>query len=201
MPPKVQFSREDVRRAAFEITRAQGVSGLNARAIAAQLGCSTQPIFRAFRTMEDLRKEMLGMAMERYSDYIARSATFAAKPYLGTGMAYIRFAREERALFQLLFMRDRVREGTLNEGGDTTIDYVLSLVMKNTGLSREQAAAFHRHLWVYVHGLASMIVTGFLTLSEAEVSALLSDAYRAFRRLYHLPPLPEEATAEDDQPR
>ena len=31
-------------------------------------------------------------------------------PYKASGMAYIRFAREQRELFKLLFMRDRTNE-------------------------------------------------------------------------------------------
>ena len=45
MPPKVLFTREEVIRAAVEVTRRSGFAGLTARALAAELGCSPKPIF------------------------------------------------------------------------------------------------------------------------------------------------------------
>lgn len=187
MPPKIQFSRTDVLQTAFLITRTQGIDAVNARAVAKTLGCSTQPIFRAFRSMEEVRVEMLRLAMDRYASYIAGSAALSSMPYLGTGMAYIRFAQEEPELFKLLFMRDRVADGTINHSEDQTLDYVISLVMNGTGLSRMQALLFHRHLWIYTHGLATMVATKFLTLENEEVINLLTDEYYAIRALFHLP--------------
>ena len=102
MPPQIRFTKGDLLRAAFTITRSRGIDAVNARSLARELGCSTQPIFRAFNSMSDVKQAMLRMAMETYSSYIARSATLAPKPYLGSGMAYILFAREERELFTLL---------------------------------------------------------------------------------------------------
>ena len=111
MPPKIRYDREAVLQAAYRIARSQGAEAVNARAIARELGCSTQPIFRAFSGMEELRQELLGLARACYNSYMARSATLADKPYKGTGMAYILFAREEPHLFRMLFMRDRPQEG------------------------------------------------------------------------------------------
>ena len=52
MPPKIRFSKADILHVAFNITREKGIDAVNARAIAKELGCSTQPVFRAFHTME-----------------------------------------------------------------------------------------------------------------------------------------------------
>ena len=48
MPPKVKVSKEDINTAAVEMVRESGAEALNARALAAKLGCSTQPIFSNF---------------------------------------------------------------------------------------------------------------------------------------------------------
>lgn len=194
MPPKIQFSKDDLLQAAFRLTRASGLGAVNARAIARELGCSTQPIFRAFRSMEEVRREMLRMGMDAYARFIHQGRTLSALPYLSSGLAYVQFAVEEPELFKMLFMRDRVSDGTLNEENqDSTLDYVLTLVMRNTGLDREDARRFHIHLWIYTHGMASMLATQFLVLSMEEVELRLRDAYIATRRLFGLPPIPEDA--------
>ena len=186
MPPKIQFSKADLLHAAFSLTRSRGLEALNARSIARELGCSTQPIFRAFRSMEEIRGEMARMSMDVYANYISRSATLAPQHYLGTGLAYILFAQEEPQLFRILFMCDRTAEGVTTQNPDKTLDFVLELVMKGTGLSRERAEELHRHLWIYAHGLASMVVTRFITLTREEIVQLLRDEYRAICLLFGL---------------
>lgn len=194
MPPKIQFTKGDLLHTAFRITRTQGIDALNARAIARALGCSTQPIFRAFHSMEEIKQEMLRMAMDTYSAYISKSVNMAPVPYLGAGMAYILFAQEERELFKLLFMRDRVSTESLSDPNDFSLEYVIDLVMKNTGFIRERAFDFHNHLWIFTHGLASMIATRFLDLRSEDVMRLLRDQYQATRKLFGLPTVP----ANDD---
>lgn len=191
MPPKIQYTKGDLQRAAFTLTRTSGIESLNARAIAHELGCSTQPIFRAFHSMDDIRQEVLRMAMDTYTSYINNSKQLTAKPYLGTGIAYILFAKEERELFKLLFMRDRISNGSLTDPEDATIDYVLDLVMTSTGLCKERALDFHHHLWIYTHGLAAMTATRFLDLNTDEMIHLLGEQYRSTRMLFGLPPLTE----------
>lgn len=188
MPPKIQFAKADLLRAAFKLTRQKGLPAVNARAIAKELGCSTQPIFRAFNSMEEIKNEVMRMAMDLYGMYITRGANRASKPYMATGMAYLAFAMEEGELFKLLFMRDRLGDNTINDIADNTLDYVLDLVMENTGLTRDGAMQFHRHLWIYTHGLASMIATRFVVLEESQIEMLLGEQYHAVRLLYGLPP-------------
>ena len=90
-------------------------------------------------------------------------------------MAYIRFARQERELFKLLFMRDRSGE-VITEDRES-IAPLIALIRKNLGISEEKAYRFHLEMWVYVHGIATMIATGYLDWDEEFVSKVLSDAY------------------------
>ena len=97
-------------------------------------------------------------------------------------MAYIRFAREERELFKLLFMRDRSGE-TIEEKKDE-IKPLLALIEKNLGISEAAAYKFHLEMWVYVHGIASMIATSYLDWDDAMASEALSDAYQGLRHRF-----------------
>lgn len=192
MPPKIKYTKADLLRAAFRLTRARGIGAVNARAIARELGCSTQPIFRAFHSMDDVTAEVLRMANDLYGSYITRSASRSNRPYLSSGLAYLAFAQEEPELFRLLYMNKRIGEDAADETSDPAKDFVLDLVMESTGLTREQATEFHRHLWIYTHGLASMIATRFITLDAGQAERLLRTQYRAVRALFGLPPVPDE---------
>jgi AcrR family transcriptional regulator len=184
MPPKIRFSKADILHVAFNITREKGIDAVNARAIAKELGCSTQPVFRAFHTMEQIKLEMMRMSMNHYSDRIIHAEAYHDKLYLGTGIAYIDFARDEPELFKLLFMRDRHADKTESELKDQSLDYVIRLVIKRTGLTPEKAMSFHKHLWVTAHGLATMIATQFSPITHEEAEQLLTEEYLAMCKLY-----------------
>ena len=179
MPPKVKITKEDITNVAVELIRENGESSMNARAIAAALGCSTQPIFSNFTTMEDLQALVLRAVHSRYLAFLEKEAREQKHPtYKAFGMAYIRFAREERELFKLLFMRDRK-----NEDLTPTPDYTESvdIIMRENGISRERAELFHLEMWACVHGIATMAATSFLTLKEELVSRMITDVYQGVR--------------------
>jgi hypothetical protein len=55
---------------------------------------------------------------------------------------------------------------------------LLTLIQKNTGLDREEAEQLHLELWIFVHGIATMLATGYVELDQETVSNLLTDGYR-----------------------
>ena len=55
MPPAIRYDRQQILEAALALVREEGAEALNARAVAKRLGCSTQPIFRAFANMDELK--------------------------------------------------------------------------------------------------------------------------------------------------
>ena len=183
MPPKIRFGREDIAAAALEITREQGIEGVNARAVAARLGCSTQPLFREFESMEQIKDEVARLAMDIYARHIADGAAREAVSYRGTGLAYIDFARREPELFKLLFMQERVSR-PVTEIEDPSFELVISALMERISLNREQARAFHLNMWVFVHGLAVMTATKYMNFTDEELSRMLSEQFAAMKYLY-----------------
>ncbi len=176
MPPKFLFTREEITNAALRVTSEKGISGLTARALAAELGCSVKPIFGLFKNMEEVQQEVLKAADKQYQSCIREEMSRGTyPPYKASGMAYIRFAKEERELFKLLFMRDRSGETPVENTEE--IRPLLELIQKNTGLSEKEAYLFHLEMWVYVHGIATMIATAYLDWDSEFISQTLTDGY------------------------
>lgn len=183
MPPKIKVTKDAIIQAAVDITRENGAQAVNARAVAELLGCSTQPVFSNFSTMEELRLAVVGEADQLCQRYIQKEVeSNAYPPYKASGMAYIRFAKEEKELFKLLYMRDRsaeaIPESTVLE------DQMESIVTRNTGLTGSDVKLFHLEMWAYVHGIATMFATGYLDLDWTLVSRMLTDSYLGLRKQY-----------------
>ena len=183
MAPKVKTSKEDIINAAIEIVRSSGAAALNARTIATKLNCSTQPIFSNFSNMEELNVAVLKKADMLCQEYMTREVESGKYPvYKANGMAYIRFAKEEKELFKLLYMRVRSDKMITEE---TELTEKMEVIVKNnTGLDSESTKLFHLEMWAYVHGIATMFATGYLDLEWQLVSKMLTDAYNGLRKQY-----------------
>lgn len=183
MPPKFKFTRDEITNAALNVTRKNGISGLTARALAAELGCSVKPIFGLFKNMEEVGQEVFIASDLLYQNYLREDmAKGKYSPYKASGMAYIRFAKEERELFKLLFMRDRSREKI--EENKEEIRPLMQLIQQNLGISEDEAYLFHLEMWLYVHGIATMIATSYLDWDDEFVSRVLTDAYMGLKYRY-----------------
>ncbi len=180
MPPRTRVSREDIVNSATELVRMHGTEALNARALAVRLQSSTQPIFSNFANMEELKQAVIERAYMLYlkkTEEVTQSGKYP--PYKSTGMAYIRFAKEERELFKLLYMRDRTSEpATL----DFHIDPAVEVLMKTTGFDFDTAERVHLSMWACVHGFATMAASNFANLPDEIISDAISDIYMSLMK-------------------
>lgn len=193
MPPKFKFTREEIIQEALDLTRKNGISAVTARALGERLHSSVKPIFGQFKNMEEVQKEVLkasyALSCTRMQE-LMESGEYP--PYKASGIAYIRFAKEEPELFKLLYMRDRS-----NESFDDKI-YMKPLmeeVQKNLDLSEDDAYLFHLEMWIFVHGIAVMTATSYLEWDMDKVSEVLSDAYMGLKYRF------SERTLSDNKPQ
>lgn len=185
MPPKIKTTREDILSVAMNIIRAEGWENINARDIAKDLGCSTQPIFREFRSMNELKDEARKMAWETYNDYLKNYQLIEGKQGLSFGVAYVRFAKEEKNLFKLIFMSDNMNAEGVDDLSKIKDDRtgIIDIFMKITGLSRENATKLHFNVWIAMHGLASMLATNKIEISDDEIQCAIMNNFNGYLRI------------------
>ncbi len=176
MPPKFKFTKQQIIQAALDIVRAEGPEALTARALAKRLNSSPKPIFGLFSSMQELFGCVLQEATRLYGDYIKKAMSAGElPPYKASGMAYIRFAEDERQLFKLLFMRDRTKE-KINEERESVLP-LLKIISKNLNVDEDTAYLFHIEMWIYVHGFATMVATSYLKWDTDFINNALTDVY------------------------
>ena len=174
MPPKVKVTKNEIIQAALDIVREQGDGALNARSVADRLGCSTQPVFSNYPSMNDLRTDVMDAARKMYIKYVEEEIKKEKYPiYKSSGMAYINFAKTEKELFRLLYMYDR----TNDQQSDELHPFITGFLSDKFGISHEEARMFHLKMWVSVHGLAVLQATSFLELPEDTVSEVMTDIF------------------------
>ena len=179
MPPTTKYTKKEITEAAFEAVKENGYDTLTARSLAKKLNTSTRPIFTAFENMEELKKEIIYKAAAFFNEYKTNEIKTGKYPeYKACGMAYIRFAKEEKNLFKLLFMRDRTSEKNINE---ISISDEINVITKTLSLSTEDATNFHIKMWIVVHGFATTLATDYCDLDFETISKITSEIYNALK--------------------
>lgn len=187
MPRSFMFTKEEIVAAALDLTRERGFSAVSARSLGDKLGSSSRPIFSYFKSMDDVKSAIEESANEIYNSYIEEEMKSGKYPaYKANCMAYIRFAREEKELFKLLFLSDSSdyenddANGTDGES-ETEIAPLVSILQKQLGFSKEDAQLFFSETWVTVHGIAAMTATNDLNWTESFVSKTLNDVFAGLK--------------------
>lgn len=177
MARKETITKQDILDTAFEMTREEGFLSVTARKVAAKAGCSTQPIFRVYKNMEELWAAVYEKAVDFFRDYYELYPRTGTAPFSNLGMAYIAFAREEKHLFQLLFLSERPEKKGLYEILNGDRGNVLYEINKAAADGCKDPQAMFMRMWLFIHGAACMSLTGDYDLSDMETRRLLETEY------------------------
>lgn len=185
MAPKNKFTKEEMVAAALRVVRARGLDGLTAKTIADELGTSTRPIFTGFGSMDDVRQAVYAAAVAVYDSYTRRGLQEKI-PFLGIGKQYVRFAREEPELYRLLFLT-RGQEYSAMKSMQHLQTLARPTLMEIYRITAAEADLYFRDLWLVVHSLSTLIVTGDCGYSDQEIGQILTgfslSIYKAIREI------------------
>lgn len=186
MAPRNKFTREEMVDAAVRVVRAKGIDALTAKALATELGVSTQPVFTCFHTIEEAKNEVRQAAEKLYDSYVTKGLQMPI-PFYGVGMQYIRFAKEEPELYRLLFLSVRDDKGSVMHALKHSQNLVRSSLQSIYQIDAQTADRYFRDMWLVVHSMATLIVTGECPYSEEEIGEILTgfsvSVYKAIKEI------------------
>lgn len=182
MPPKEKVSKAMIQTAAFEMTKEYGFEAVTARKLAERLNCSTQPIFRAYENMDELRGDLFFMSSQYFADYMLGKKSRTQPIYLTMGMAYIELAIKEKNLFALIasvddFGADPLGDALLNDDNSQ----ILEKLPDAEKLSDEDKQKLFTMVSIFTHGIATMIVSNRVKLTDKETRDYITKAYEGFK--------------------
>ena len=180
MPPKEKVSKVRIEDTAFEMTREYGFSEVTARKLADRLGCSTQPIFRAYENMDELRIDLFYMSAHFFIKQML-SKKGRTPAYMGLALSYIEFAKTEKNLFELIASVDDFGTRTISEFLKSDEgSQILEKISPKDRMSLEKRQELFTMFWMFIHGMAALIAGNRVDFSEKEIKSYVSKAYEGF---------------------
>lgn len=184
MPPRERVSKEQVLNTAFVMTRQNGFEELTARKLAEQLHSSTQPIFRAYDNMEMLKRDLFYKSAVFFSDYMLSKKSSGQPQYLTMGMAYIELAKSERHLFKLIASIEDYESSDIRDFLQGESSELPDKLPDTTDLDEKQKRELFRMIWMFTHGVATLVTSNRVNISDKEIKRLLMKAYEGFLDTY-----------------
>lgn len=187
IPTTTKITKEMILNVAFQITKTDGFDKVSNRTIAKKLNSSIRPIYYQFKNVDELNKELYTMISKYFYKYIMNDIETSPLPYKQIGINYINFAKKENKLFQLLFMSDNKNfMESLNKQKDE-FTKILDIIKKYTKLKSEVVENFHTEIWIFTHGIATLVANNTIDLTDEEISKLLSYEFQAHMLLKENP--------------
>ena len=177
MPPKTRITKDMIIQAAVEVARQSGHENINARTVAEQLRCSTQPVMYHFSTIDAMKRAAYAQVDQLHSEKLMTIPP-GQDPALGIGLNYVRFAVEEPRLFRFLFQSGYAEENNLLEMADSEgLAPVLAAIKEGAGLSMEKSRDVFITVALFAHGYASLIANNHLEFDEKLIAEHLERAW------------------------
>lgn len=188
MPTKIKISKDMILNAAFDIVRAHGIEKLSNRELANKLKCSIRPIYYQFENVEELQKELYTKIEKYFYNFLLDNMNNEIPKYKQVGINYIKFAKKEKKLFQTLFMSEVgvTPNAFVSKEGD---DYkeIEKLIKISTNLKEDDIKDFHTKMWIFCHGIATLVANNTISLTDNQIEKLLSYEFQALMLLEENP--------------
>lgn len=177
--------REALLRSALELVEREGVGALSLREVARRLGVTHQAPYHYFRDRGALLGALAAEGFARLTRALAESSREGAplERLRAAGAAYVRFAREERGYFALMFRPELLPEPVTVPEGPAAFGVLLELVRLCQDAGHLEPGDPHPWAllcWSTVHGIAALhsegplaALPGVPALAEERVNDLL----------------------------
>ena len=181
MGRKEKITKDMILEAAYELLDESGIGAVAIKAIAAKLGCSTQPVSWHFGSMTDLKKELFDLSVQKLYGPLPEemSGKSAIDAFFVSGVRYITNACEHPNVFRFVNVDDPVNTIGKPVYGDVSIfsyqfdEDAVRLLADEYKISPELIGEAVRDTVIYTHGLAVMMMYDSYRLPKDEACRMI----------------------------
>ena len=184
----MSIQREEIIRCACDLYLSEGLEGFSMRKLAKCVGCTAPALYRHYESKEEVMRDVVAEAYRLFAQYLYRALEGRTPPerFTRAGQAYVDFAMEQPALYEVLYVPLDLLG--IQPGEGAVADQACSVGQFWSDRVREMMDTGFIHpgdpqklsltLWAHGHGMVSLYHRGLLPVSsEEEFKALIVDSY------------------------
>lgn len=183
MPRQRRILKHHILDAALELMKQEDFDRFTARKIAECLNASTQPIYKEFKNMDDLKCHLT----EYIKIYLNKEIFQTENTHMrlrDVCANYIYFARNQGTLFSVLFMDREIPALSLHDFVYSCMETVAS---RHEALANKEDRDVHSLLdvmWPVVHGFAILTAQGKYQMNDEElikkIDSIVTHSYKVW---------------------
>ena len=183
MPAIIELKKDTIVKTAVKMVNEKGWNSINARGLAKELGVSTKPLYRIYKNMDEIKKDIYDEIYHEYDEFV-NSRIDNKKALLTLLIAYVEFAKEYKNLFISLFLSNNLKWQTVDNVLDEKWNQstIINLVNKH-GYTFSEAKKLFLNMWLYVNGLATLLATNDIEIDEKELLVKIVTVYKLFTKV------------------
>jgi hypothetical protein len=143
----------------MDLVENQGMRVLSARNVAKQLTSSTAPVYSGFSSIDELKREVLNKSEVLLIAYI--KTPYTDRVFLNMGVGIALFSRDQRELYRTLFLKKNEFKDIV-DGFLSTMKDRIREDHRFTKMPVEGRNSMVDKMWIFAHGLATLICVGFI---------------------------------------
>lgn len=182
MAVKSIINKEELLNVALKMVEANGLESINARSLASAAGISTKPIYRLYKSLDDLKNDVNEIIKKEYDEFITKRVD-NKNALITVCVAYVEFAGMHKNYFRSMFLSNNLSwnsvDDVLNEKWNQST--IINLVNKQS-LSFDEAKNLFMNVWLYANGLATLIASNDLTIDNKEILVRIVKVYKEFAK-------------------
>lgn len=183
MGRKTQITKDIILETALQMLIRDGYASITVKTLAAEIGCSTQPIVWHFENMQGFRKAFLEHCIAHTKGQFTVWNDSLDEMLVKTATHYIAIARNTPNLFRFVYVDNKEECKNSEIIASLQLDNtkkIMELLCREKGLTNAQAVAFLMDYEFYIHGIASYTMSGFCSFDEETVTAMVCKTMDAF---------------------
>lgn len=174
MPPKVKITKETLLECAYRIAEQEGIASVTSRTVAKMAGCSIQPVFSHFPTMEELRQATFDYVCRKFVGEVMSDET---DPHFlsNTVQWTVDLARNRPNLYRLLYLSGGLYGRSMTEA---MMNYesngrMIQKMVELYDLDSAKCEDILMRSCLFLCGICTMICENKIPFSDEQVSDLM----------------------------
>lgn len=184
MAGKAIIEKNDLLKIAIKMVENSGIESINARDLAKNAEISTKPIYRIYKSLDDLKNDVNDIIKKEYDEFIMKRVD-NKNALITVCVAYVEFAGMHKNYFKCMFLSHNLKwasiDDVLNEKWNQST--IINLVNKH-GLNFDEAKNLFMNVWLYANGLATLIATNDLVIDNKEILIRIVKIYKELSKKY-----------------
>lgn len=174
MPPKQRITKEILLDHAIQIAESKGIFAVTSRSVAKSAGCSIQPVFSQFPTMEELRQATFDYAC---NIFVKEILAFEQKPdfFPQVTKCVLNLAKTKPNLFRMLYLSDGFKGNNLLDVMMTfeSNNRIISKMMEIYCLNENVCKDILLRSFLLLLGICTMICVNHMEFSDEQVADMM----------------------------